>query len=88
MEPFSHWALSMLSGHPLFASVLAGVGAMRLVIPPVVTAVKAIVKATPTQKDDRLLDDALSSVVWNRTLDVISWLSSVGDLDSLKKKKG
>ncbi|MCB9229823.1 MAG: hypothetical protein H6618_09445 [Deltaproteobacteria bacterium] len=85
MEQLSVWILSQLSAHPYFAIAISGVGTARLLIPPVINLLKAAVNATATKKDDELLDQALSSAAWNNTLNVMEWLTSIKDIQKLRK---
>ncbi len=70
--------LEALAGqHGLFLAALTWIGILRAVFKPVMTAVEAVVRATPGQYDDQLLARAEASAGYRTVCWLIDYLASV-----------
>ena len=76
MEELAQILIGLVSSHPVFASVIAVVGVLRLLVPVAEQAVRIVVGATPTKRDDELAGKVFSSKAWNAFLIVMDWLVS------------
>lgn len=74
MEEF---VLYLAQKFPLVLGVLAGVGVLRAVNKPLFMALKSIASATPTQKDDKILEDIERSNLYKFISFVLDWFASV-----------
>ena len=63
--------------YPWLVSAIAIVGTFRLVIKPIMTAIEQIVAATPTKKDDEVLEDVKKSKAYEWFIFVVDWLTSI-----------
>jgi hypothetical protein len=77
METALGWLAGWMNTYPGFSTFLACIGALRLIIKPAMTAITAITKATPTKKDDELVDEVFNSKTWKSFLFLLDWLASV-----------
>jgi hypothetical protein len=77
METIQGWAVGWMNTFPVFSTFLAVIGAIRLVVKPVMEAIKTITAATPTKKDDELVNDFFGSKTWKSFLFLLDWLVSV-----------
>lgn len=66
-----------LSQYPVTASILAVIGALRLAIKPLVSAIRVIAKETLPPKADKVVEDIFTSKTWNTVLYVLDWLTSI-----------
>lgn len=64
-------------------AALVFVGSLHLVLPPVQAAVKAIVLATPSKRDDEIYEEVATSKYYEVFCIVVKWLSGL----NLKKEK-
>ena len=76
MEELAQMLVGLVSDHPIFASVIAVVGVLRLIVPLIEQAVRIVVGATPTETDDLMAEKIFSSKVWNGFLAIMDWLVS------------
>jgi len=84
MEELAQWLVGLVSDHPLFASVIAVVGVLRLLVPLVQKGIMVVVGATPGETDDELAEKVFSSKMWNYFLIALDWITS---LDTKKLRK-
>lgn len=71
------WFVHFLSGNPVFASVLAALGALRLLIKPTMTLMQVFVKMTPYDADDKWLASVETSKAYKVLVYLMDWLLSV-----------
>jgi hypothetical protein len=69
--------LEIIGQYPIVASILAVIGGLRLVFKPVMTAIEAVVAATPTKKDDLALEKTKDSAIYKAFVWLVDYLSSV-----------
>ncbi len=69
--------VSFLSQYPVTASILTVVGALRLAIKPVVSAIRVVAKETLSPKADKVVEDIFNSKSWNTVLYILDWLTSI-----------
>lgn len=74
---------TMISQHPVLATIVAVLGVMRLIVVPVQTIVMTIVGATPSVRDDELARGFFNGKLWKGIVSFLEWISSV---DSKKLK--
>ena len=84
MEELAQWLVGLVSDHPLFASVIAVVGVLRLLVPLIQKGVMVVVGVTPNEADDALAEKVFSSKAWNLFLTALDWITS---LDTKKLRK-
>lgn len=66
-----------MNQYPILASIIGAVGALRLLIVPLMTAARIVVKATPSTEDDQKLDEFEKSPNYTRFLAILEWLTSI-----------
>lgn len=86
MNELTTFIIELIQKHPHLGSLAAIVGGLRITMKPIMLAIRAIVKATKTKKDDELLDKFEGSKWWAAFQWVVNWLGSV-DLPQKSKKK-
>lgn len=69
--------LGLVMANPKVSAALALVGTVRLVMKPIVTAVHAVVEATPTKKDDVFLGKVKENKTVKTAKFVLDWLTSI-----------
>ena len=69
--------IDMASKYPICLAILSGVGIFRVVFKPIVTAIKMVVAATPTQKDDVVVAEVEASKIWKAVLWIVDYLISI-----------
>lgn len=77
MQSIFEWLTSIAAQNPHISSMLMLVGILRVCITPAVKLLETFVSATPSKKDDELLEMALSSKAWNVFVEAVEWLSSI-----------
>ena len=68
---------SIVRRHPYLLFFTAGVGTMRLVVKPVMEIAHAVVKATPSTRDDDALRDLEASDSYKAFLWGVDYLASI-----------
>jgi hypothetical protein len=63
--------------YPVLASILLGMGIARAVFKPVFSILRTIVSATPSAKDDAVLDKVESSKAYKAVAYVLDYLASI-----------
>jgi hypothetical protein len=58
-------------------TVLAVIGGLRLILKPIMSFISVIVKATPTAKDDALVETIEASAIYKGITYVLDWISSI-----------
>ncbi len=71
------WAMGFLQGNPAFASLLLGLGFIRLILKPAMTILQAYVKLTPYDNDDKWLASAEQSNAYKVLVYLLDWVLSV-----------
>ena len=69
--------VSILSQNPNFNLFLASVGALRLVVKPLMSGLRLVANQTPTATDNKMLDEVEASNAYKSVLYVLDWLTSV-----------
>jgi hypothetical protein len=69
--------LNFIAEYPIASSVLVVVGVLRAIFKPIMTAIEAVVAATPTQKDDLALEKAKASKLYLALVWFIDYIASV-----------
>jgi hypothetical protein len=69
--------LGLIAEYPLAASVLVVIGVLRAIFKPIMTAIEAVVEATPTKKDDLALEKAKASKLYLAVVWFIDYFASV-----------
>jgi len=69
--------VELVAKYPMAASIVAVVGVLRITVKPVMSAVRSIVDATATQKDNEFLDNVEGSKIYKAFIYVVDWFSSV-----------
>ena len=64
---------------PIFGSIVAIVGFLRLLIPPLMQIARIIVNWTTTKEDDKILDEFEQSYL-KKFLVLVEWLTSIKTL--------
>lgn len=77
MDAIVQWLLQYVQANPNFAVVLMVMGFLRLVFKPIMTAVQAIVAATPSTKDDEKLAEVQASKVYLGLVWLLDYFASV-----------
>lgn len=67
----------LIEGAPWLATILMVVGALRLVIKPLVSIWKSVAESTPTKVDDELVAKVEASGWYKAVIFVVDWLSSI-----------
>ncbi len=68
---------SLVANYPFVMSVVAIVGALRLVIKPIMALLHAVAAQTPTKADDEALAKLTQSKLYAGFLFVLDWLASI-----------
>lgn len=74
MEEF---VLYLAQKFPVVLGVLAGIGVLRAINKPLFAAFKGIASATPTQKDDKIIEDIERSALYKFICFCLDWFASV-----------
>lgn len=69
--------LYLVSKYPVLVGVLMAIGAARVVFKAVFSAAKLVVQATPTPKDDKILDDIEVSQTYKFIMFVVDYFLSI-----------
>jgi hypothetical protein len=77
MEMIQNLLMTLLQKQPWFATVIAVMGTARLIAKPIMTAIREVIKATPTQVDDSALSKFEQSKIYKGLCFVVDWLFSV-----------
>lgn len=65
---------------PWVASLIVVMGTLRMFLKPIMTAIQAIVKATPSTKDDETLDKVEKSMPYKAIMFIIDYIASLKPL--------
>lgn len=76
MEQIAELLIRFVSDYPWFAGAIGIVGTLRLLVPLIQQAVRIVVGATPSDRDDELAEKVFSSKAWNAFLAIMDWLVS------------
>lgn len=69
--------LDLVAKYPVLASIVGVVGLLRLIIKPIMVALKSIVESTETPKDNELLTKVEESKVYKAVIFLLDYLASV-----------
>lgn len=69
--------MSLLVTYPGVASIIFVVGTLRLIMKPVMTAIDAIVTATPTPSDNEVWNNIKNASWFKAILWFIDWFGSI-----------
>ena len=69
--------VKILTDYPKIVAALAMVGTARLLIKPVMSAIKEIAAQTKTEKDNLLIEKVESSKIYKALVFVIDWITSI-----------
>ena len=86
MNELTTFIIELIQKHPHLGSLAAIVGGLRITMKPIMLAVRAVVKVTPTKRDDELLEKFEESKWWAAFQWVVNWLGSVELPPRFKKK--
>ncbi|MEW6303501.1 MAG: hypothetical protein AB1705_08530 [Verrucomicrobiota bacterium] len=71
------WVLELVTKLPWLSTVLLVIGVLRVAVKPAMALFYTIVKATPTDWDDKLYERVESSKVYKAICFALDWLASV-----------
>lgn len=77
MEFLLGLASSLLSKYPIVASIFMGMGVARAIFKPLSLFLHSIADATPSKKDNELLEKAESSKIWKGLVLALDYLASI-----------
>jgi hypothetical protein len=69
--------VELVAKYPVIASIIGVVGVFRLVFKPAVSFARTVVTATPTKKDDEVMDKVEASGVYKGIVWVVDYLTSI-----------
>lgn len=69
--------IEQATNHPSIMAILTIIGVARVCMKPLMEILHKIVAATPSPKDDELLEEVEASKAWNYFTWVLDWLTSV-----------
>ena len=67
----------LISKAPWLASVIMVMGTARLIFKPLFTFLRTVADATPTPKDNELLDKAEKSKLYSAVSFILDWVGSI-----------
>lgn len=67
----------LVEKYPIIASIIFGVGVLRLAIKPLMAVLRAIADATPNEGDNKKLDEVEGSNFYKSLLFVLDWFTSI-----------
>jgi hypothetical protein len=71
------WIEFLASRFPLFISIVAIIGTSRLIFKALHTFIRSVVQATPTKKDDLMLDNAEKSKAFKFVVWLVDYIASI-----------
>jgi hypothetical protein len=77
MEVVVKWVMGYAAQYPMFATVMLGIGFLRLCIKPLMTMAQAFVKMTPYDSDDAWLASFEQSKGYKAFVFLLDWLLSI-----------
>lgn len=77
MESVLAIVMGFIGKYPVTASVLMGMGMARAIFKPLCALLKAVVEATPTPKDNELLEKAEKSSLVKYALMALDYVASI-----------
>lgn len=72
--------IELIQKYPVMGSIVAVVGLIRIIVKPVMVALKSIVEATESPKDNELLVKVEESKVYKAVMFLLDYLASVKPL--------
>lgn len=69
--------ISLVSQHPVLASILLVMGFCRSIMKPVMTIYKAYVDFTPSKEDDSFYNKVISSSLYNKVVFLLDYFASI-----------
>jgi len=72
--------IELVSKYPVLGSIVAVVGLIRIIVKPVMVALKSIVESTESPKDNELLVKVETSKVYKAVMFLLDYLGSVKPL--------
>lgn len=69
--------LDLVAKYPVLASIVGVVGLLRLIIKPIMVALKSIVESTETPKDNELLVKVEESKIYKAVIFLLDYLASI-----------
>lgn len=77
MESFLPIIQDLISKYPAVSTVIFAIGALRLVMKPVMSALRSYVDYTATPDDNAKLDAVEASKIYTTVCYVLDWIASV-----------
>lgn len=77
MEPIIALIQLLIAKAPWLASVIVVMGTTRLIFKPLFVFLRSVADATPTPKDNELLDQAEKSKVYTAISFLLDWVGSI-----------
>lgn len=68
---------NLIASHPGLVAFVLAVGALRLLMKPMMEGLKKFTEATPWPQDDELLARVLNSKAWGVFAFVLDWIGSI-----------
>ncbi len=69
--------LGLAASYPIITTILAIMGVVRVVMKPVMSIIRMVVKATPSKADDKKLNEVERSWWWKAILYILDLLTSI-----------
>lgn len=69
--------VKLLSEYPKVIAALAVVGSVRLMVKPIMSAIKQIAAQTKTEKDNLLIEKVESSKIYKGFVFLVDWITSI-----------
>lgn len=77
MDQLVQFVIEFLARFPVVHSIVAIVGALRLIVKPIVSAARAVAAMTPSKGDDEFLASVETSRGYKIIAFVLDWLASI-----------
>lgn len=80
LDSITAFLAGLVGNYPILMSIVFIVGALRVVMKPLVALLRAYVAYTPNAADDAALDAVEASSAWKTFLFVLDWVASIKPL--------
>lgn len=77
MDTISEILVLAASNHPVVLGIVSTIGALRIVVKPIMTFAHQVVQQTKSTRDDEVLDKIEQSKGYKVLLYTLDWLASV-----------
>ena len=67
----------LMTQFPIVATILAVIGGLRVIFKPIMTAIEAIVAATPSDKDNLVVEGIKANVLYKGFVWILDFFASV-----------